>query len=93
MIVATRDRMVRNRVVTLDRAMTQDELIQLRNYVNANFAGWTLEKARAELLRRIEEERAHIRCGAAAADFALPERLAAWPIRIRRSPWTARLIW
>ena len=57
-IVATRDRMIRNRVVTLDRAMTQDELIQLRNYVNANFAGWTLEKARAELLRRIEEERA-----------------------------------
>jgi heat-inducible transcriptional repressor len=50
--------MVRNRVVTLDRAMTQDNLIQLRNYVNANFAGWTLEKARAELLRRIEEERA-----------------------------------
>ena len=58
MIVATRDRMIRNRVVTLDRAMTQDDLIQLRNYVNANFAGWTLEKARAELLRRIEEERA-----------------------------------
>jgi heat-inducible transcriptional repressor len=45
-IVATRDRMVRNRIVTLDR------------YVNVNFAGWTLEKARAELLRRIEEERA-----------------------------------
>ncbi|HEY3825544.1 MAG TPA: heat-inducible transcriptional repressor HrcA [Bryobacteraceae bacterium] len=58
MIVATRDRMVRNKVVTLDRAMTQDDLLQLRNYVNANFAGWTLGKARAELLRRIEEERA-----------------------------------
>jgi heat-inducible transcriptional repressor len=58
MIVATRDRMVRNRVVTLERAMTQDDLVQLRNYVNVNFAGWTLEKARAELLRRIEEERA-----------------------------------
>jgi len=58
MVVATRDRMVRNRVVTLDRALSQDDLIQLRNYVNAHFAGWTLEKARAELLRRIEEERA-----------------------------------
>lgn len=57
-IVATRDRMVRNRVVTLDQAMTQDELVRLRNYVNSSFAGWTLEKARAELLRRIEEERA-----------------------------------
>ena len=58
MIVATRDRMVRNRVVTLDRRFARDDLMQLRNYVNANFAGWTLERARAELLRRIEEERA-----------------------------------
>ena len=58
MIVATRDRMVRNRVVTLDRVMTQDELSELRNYVNVEFAGWTLERARAELLRRIEHERA-----------------------------------
>jgi heat-inducible transcriptional repressor len=58
MIVATRDLMVRQRVVTLERDLKQDDLIQLRNYVNSNFAGWTLEKARAELLRRIEEERA-----------------------------------
>jgi heat-inducible transcriptional repressor len=58
LIVATRDRMVRNRVVTLDRALTQDELVTIRNYVNVNFAGWTLGRARAELLRRIEEERA-----------------------------------
>ncbi len=58
MIVATRDLMVRHRVVTLDRDLKQDDLVQLRNYINANFAGWTLEKARAELLRRIEEERA-----------------------------------
>ncbi len=57
-VIATRDLMVRHRVVTLDRDLKQDDLIQLRNYVNANFAGWTLEKARAELLRRIEEERA-----------------------------------
>jgi heat-inducible transcriptional repressor len=58
MILATRDKMVRNRVVTLDRELVQDELTRLRNYVNAHFAGWTLEKARAELMRRIEEERA-----------------------------------
>lgn len=58
MIVATRDRMVRNRVVTLDRALTPEELVTIRNYININFSGWTLERARAELLRRIEEERA-----------------------------------
>jgi heat-inducible transcriptional repressor len=57
MIVATRDRLVRNRVITLDRALSQDDLGQLRNYVNVNFAGWTLERARAELMRRIDEER------------------------------------
>jgi heat-inducible transcriptional repressor len=58
MIVATRDRRVQNRVVALDRQVTQDELVCLRNYINANFAGWTLERARAELLRRIEQDRA-----------------------------------
>jgi len=26
--------------------LTQDELVRLRNYVNVNFAGWTLERAR-----------------------------------------------
>ncbi len=58
MVVATRDRMVRNRVVTLDQELPQDDLTLLRNYVNHHFAGWTLERARTELLRRIEEERA-----------------------------------
>ena len=42
MIVATSDHMVRNRLVTLDRQLAPDELAQLSNYVNTNFAGWTL---------------------------------------------------
>jgi heat-inducible transcriptional repressor len=58
MIVATRDHMVSNRVVTLDRELHQNDLTLLRNYVNHHFAGWTLERARLELLRRIEQERA-----------------------------------
>lgn len=58
MIVATRDRMVRNRVVTLERTLSPDDLLHIRNYVNVHFSGWTLEKARAELLRRIEADRA-----------------------------------
>jgi heat-inducible transcriptional repressor len=58
MIVATRDRMVRNRVVTLERELPQSDLTVLRNYVNHHFAGWTLARTRAELLRRIDEERA-----------------------------------
>jgi heat-inducible transcriptional repressor len=58
MILVTRNRVVRNRVVTVDEAISQDDLNHLRNYVNRNFAGWRLSDARRELLRRVEEERA-----------------------------------
>ena len=58
MILATSDRMVRNRIVTLDEMMSPDELASLRNYVNRNFSGWKLTDARRELLRRMDEERA-----------------------------------
>jgi heat-inducible transcriptional repressor len=58
MILVTKDRTVRNRVVMLDEAISPDGLTSLRNYVNQNFAGWKLADARVELLRRLEEERA-----------------------------------
>jgi len=58
MILVTRDRMVRNRVVVLEEPTSQDELTSIRNYVNRNFSGWTLRDARTELLRRMAEERA-----------------------------------
>jgi heat-inducible transcriptional repressor len=57
MILATRDHMVRNRVVTLEEPASPDELASIRNYVNRNFAGWQLGAARRELLRRLLEER------------------------------------
>jgi heat-inducible transcriptional repressor len=58
MILVTRDRMVRNRVVMLGEPVSQDELTNIRNYVNRNFTGWTLREARLELLRRLDLERA-----------------------------------
>ena len=58
MILVTRDRMVRNRVVTLDEPISADELGSIRNYINRNFSGWQLGEARRELLRRMVEERA-----------------------------------
>ena len=58
MIVVTRDRMVRNRVVTLDEPLTQEDLTSIRNYINRNFSGWVLSAIHAELLRRLAEERA-----------------------------------
>jgi heat-inducible transcriptional repressor len=57
MILATRDRMVRNRVVVLEEPAAPDELASIRNYVNRNFAGWQLGAARRELLRRLLEDR------------------------------------
>jgi heat-inducible transcriptional repressor len=57
MILATRDHMVRNRVVTLEEASTPEELVSIRNYVNRNFSGWQLGNARRELLRRMMEDR------------------------------------
>src|SRR6202044_3804719 len=57
MILATRDRMVRNRVVTLEEPASVDELASIRNYVNRNFSGWQLGAARRELLPRLLEER------------------------------------
>ena len=57
MILATRDHMVRNRVVSLDEAATPEELVSIRNYVNRNFSGWQLGRARRELLRRMLEDR------------------------------------
>ena len=57
MVLVTRDRMVRNRVLTLDEAASPEELGSICNYVNQNFRGWQLGKARRELLRRLAEER------------------------------------
>jgi heat-inducible transcriptional repressor len=54
MVVVTRDHRVRNRVVMLDEAVTADELASIRNYINRNFSGWTLEAVRKELAGRLE---------------------------------------
>ena len=58
MVVITRDRMVRNRVVTIDDPISQDELISIRNYINYNFGGWMLARIQRELKRRLELESA-----------------------------------
>src|SRR5580704_10712941 len=54
MVVMTRDHQVRNRVVTLEAALTPQELEGIRNYINRNFSGWTLETVRRELAGRLK---------------------------------------
>ena len=58
MVVVTRDKMVRNRVVALDELIPQDELNSIRNYINQNFSGCLLAEVRAKLEVRLEQARA-----------------------------------
>jgi heat-inducible transcriptional repressor len=58
MILVTRDRTVRQRLVVLDEPVGQEQLESIRNYVNREFSGWTLAATRQELLRRLEQESA-----------------------------------
>jgi heat-inducible transcriptional repressor len=51
--MVTRDHQVRNRVVTLEESISSDELASIRNYINRNFAGWSLENVRRELAGRL----------------------------------------
>lgn len=58
MIVVTQDRVVRNQVVKLEEPIAQDELANIRNYINRSFNGWALSRIRAELTRRLALESA-----------------------------------
>jgi heat-inducible transcriptional repressor len=58
MIVVTGDRMIRNRVVPVEEPVSGDELASIRNYINRNFSGWTLQEIHGELRRRLEEQSA-----------------------------------
>ncbi len=58
MVVVTRDRIVRNKVITVDDPVSQDELASIRNYINYNFGGWMLPNIHRELKRRLELESA-----------------------------------
>ena len=55
MIVVTRDRMVRDRVVDLDEPVSQDDLAAVRNYVNFEFRGWAISDVRRELQTRLDQ--------------------------------------
>ncbi|MGA8764129.1 MAG: heat-inducible transcriptional repressor HrcA [Candidatus Sulfotelmatobacter sp.] len=54
-VLVTRSGLVRDRVLRLD--LPQAELDLASRYINENFRGWTMEAMRAELARRIEQER------------------------------------
>lgn len=58
MVVVTQDRMVRDRVVMLDHQVGQEELASIRNYLNAEFSGYTFLAMQREIRARLEQDRA-----------------------------------
>ena len=58
MVVITQDRMVRNKVITIDDFIDSEELVSIRNYINYHFSGWVLPNIHRELKRRLELESA-----------------------------------
>jgi heat-inducible transcriptional repressor len=56
-VVVTRNGMVRDRVLALDRDLTMLELETAARFLNENFRGWSMERIRAELARLLETER------------------------------------
>ena len=42
MVIVTRDKMVRHKIIAVDDHLTQDDLTPIRNYVNYHFSGWML---------------------------------------------------
>jgi heat-inducible transcriptional repressor len=56
-VVVMRSGLVRDRVLLLEQDLSQPDLDTAARYINENFHGWTIESLRAELARRIEQER------------------------------------
>jgi heat-inducible transcriptional repressor len=57
MVVITSDRAVKNQVVSIDHDLRPEELVEIRNYINQEFVGWTLADARRALAERLQDER------------------------------------
>lgn len=57
-VLVTQAGVVQDRVLALDRELSHVELETAARYLNENFRGWPIERIRAEIVRRMEMERA-----------------------------------
>jgi heat-inducible transcriptional repressor len=57
-VLVTQAGAVQDRVLALDHELTHGELETAARYLNENFRGWLIDSIRAEVARRMEEERA-----------------------------------
>lgn len=56
-VVVTKSGVVHDRMMRLEQDLNQTDLDTAANYINANFRGWTVDRVKAEIARRIEHER------------------------------------
>src|SRR5208283_3367285 len=56
-VLVTQAGAVQDRVLALDRDLTHVELETAARFLNENFRGWPIDRIRAEVARRVEEER------------------------------------
>ncbi|HZQ91247.1 MAG TPA: heat-inducible transcriptional repressor HrcA [Terriglobales bacterium] len=56
-VLVTRSGVVRDRLLRVEHDLSQADLDVAARYINENFQGWTMEAVRAEIARRLEEER------------------------------------
>ncbi|MDE3105586.1 MAG: heat-inducible transcription repressor HrcA [Acidobacteriota bacterium] len=56
-VVVMRSGLVRDRVLALEQDPSLRELETAARYLNENFRGWSVERVRAEIARRLEQER------------------------------------
>ena len=56
-VVVAKSGLVLDRVLTLDRDLSLGELETAAAFLNQNYRGWSIERIRVELTRRLEQER------------------------------------
>jgi len=57
-LLITNEGVIRNKVLPADPMITQDDLTRLANFLNAEFAGHTLDDINKQLLKRLKREKA-----------------------------------
>jgi heat-inducible transcriptional repressor len=67
-VLVTRAGAVQDRVLTIDRELSYDDLEISARYLNENFRGWPLDRIRVEVVRRIETEQAEYQSRLRALD-------------------------
>jgi len=56
-VVVMKSGVVHDRMMRLENDLSQTDLDTAARYINENFSGWTMDKVKSELARRIEQER------------------------------------